>query len=345
MKWTILILFILIILSLHTKWKHFKANREIQKNCSKISQKIFVCLMGETSSKNIALTLYNLFENASCPSNIKVALYEIVEDGDGKNLYILMSKKYSSIGKSFENNIVQLKRFAHDQGPYESIMDTIELELQDESFVCTINDLVHFNKDWDKNLIHQLNNNTNNKLVIVNNPKTFSYLKSFDKDQLPIVSLKKSLNEKKSIQYSKFWTRQFSFCSSKFWKNLKKRENLKHLSNIDIFLTCEFLIQNYMYFIIAEKEIYKLHENNDLNNNLGNNSKWGKSNKLSFESSKNLLNLLKHDSKLKSSLSFLGLLDKVDALAALGIVNENDAEEIISKYGSIADYKYLKTSF
>ena len=82
-RWTVLCIFLLIGLSIHTRWKQTSSRKRMEKFCSSNgNQTIFVALISEHSSISAAKTLFSIFDNAACPKRIRVGLYEIVEEDE-----------------------------------------------------------------------------------------------------------------------------------------------------------------------------------------------------------------------------------------------------------------------
>jgi len=305
---------ILIILSLHTKFTRSRAKRQIEEKC-KTAKTIFVILLAHYD--NATKSLFDLFENADCPTNINVSVYD-TNGSNCKENYTKMASRFGKIGESFSKNIAVLKRFPHDQGDYAAIYNLLKHNYQNEEYLCIMNDNIFMNKGWDTTLINLIQKND----IITGLPDHFSILDSFE-DGIPKIALKKSSKLGKTFK-QQFWTKHFSF--SKSWKHLQSFNNKFLLGGTDILISSELTKMGYQFKNVANVFHFAHYE-----------SSW-KRNANSMQASRECIEFL----KLNMPIQKLGIYPHLKPSSILGIVNENDKEEIEIKYGHIADYVYMK---
>ena len=308
------IFILLVILSLHTKFTRTKAKKLIANKCSKNSKTIFVILLAHHD--NATKALFDLFENADCPINIKVSVYDITGTNCKEN-YIKMSTRFGKLGESFGKNITVLKRFAHDQGDYAAIYTLLKHNYQNEEYMCIMSDNIFMNGGWDTYLIQ----NTEKNSVITGLPNHFTLLDSFE-DGLPSITLKKSA--RLGLYKMQYWSKIFSF--SKSWKHSKSFHEKFILGGTDILISSELIKLNYTFKSVGNIFKYVQQE-----------SRWKRDAK-SMQASRECIEHL----KLYMPLDKLGIYPKLKPSCVLGIVNENDKNEIEMKYGHMADYVYMR---
>ena len=323
----------LIILNLHTKWSQFRSRKKIEHSCSKNSKKkIFVALIGERSPQSTVKTLHSIFENASCPLNIHIGIYSLIDQSteDCVKLYKKEAEKRSESGLTFENQITAFQRFSADGGPYHAIQTLMEYVLKDEDYVLTISDGYEMLKNWDSFLVDALKENKYLSLIIsiVNKSPCFTYLSNFEKS-IPVIG-KKPFYTPSNVE-AKFWTRDCSFSPALFWKTLPKFSLQQLNEGTDVLITSSGISKGWKF--------EHFHTQSILIDFLSTKSLFRSS---TFNDSKLLKSALD-----KKSLVELGLYKTVSKESVLGVVKNENENEIISKYGSRADYVYWlsKTNF
>jgi len=305
---------VLVILSLHTKFTRSRAKKILNNKCSKNAKTIFVIMLAHHD--NATKALFDLFENADCPTNIKVSVYDITGT-NCKESYVRMASRFGKLGESFGKNITVLKRFAHDQGDYAAIYTLLKHNYQNEEYMCITNDNIYMNAGWDTYLIQNTENNT----VLTGIPDHFTVLDTFE-DGLPTISLKKAARS--SLFKMQYWSKHFSF--SKSWKHSKTFYEKFMLGGTDILISSELTKLNYTFKSVGN--VFKFVQQE---------SRWKRDSK-SMQASRQCIEHL----KLNMPLEKLGIYPKLKPSCILGIVNESDKKEIELKYGHMADYVYMR---
>lgn len=314
LQWSVAIVLLLIILSLHSKWKHKSLLKRMNKECLKSNQTIFVALIG--NSTTAAKSLFHIFESSSCPKRIQVGLYEIIDDtDDALTQFKKLNEKNSSYSQPFETQVKVMKRLISDRGPYGAIKELMDHNLKDAQYTLVLSDECIMQPGWDANLIQILNNSRSCLVISPHENPSFTVLSSFE-ENMPVVGWK-SLHEKSSTE-AKFWTRQCSFNHSSFWRKMKWNSNLKLNQGCEVLITCDALSRGWK-FMHPHSNIMTLQSSSLLFPNV--------SSKNIFESYFQQLLDLNMNEKFKN--------------AALGIVNDKNENEVIIKYGSRAEYFYL----
>ena len=312
-KYCLGIFVVLIVLSLHTKFTRYRAKQKIANKCKNFKS-IFVVLLAHHN--NASKVLFDLFENADCPSGLKVSVYDIC-DSNCIEKYKTMAIRFGKIGESFDKNITVLKRFPHDQGDYAAIYTLLKHNYQNEEYMCIMNDCIHMKQGWDTTLINNLLEKNN---IITGVPDHFTVLDSFE-DGIPKITMKKCA--RKGDFKMQFWTKQFSF--SKSWNHYKTfHANKFLLGGTDILISSELIRNGYNFKNVSNVFNYVLLE-----------SAWKRDSK-SIKASRDCIEFL------KLPLDKLGIYPKLKPSCILGVVNENDKNEIEIKYGHIADYVYMR---
>jgi len=323
-KWVSLGFLVLVLLSLHTSWKHRKTRSLIQKACKDTKAKIFIALLGEHSPTNTAQTLFSIFEGALCPHNVRVGLYECIDDSDSNavDVYKAMAEKNATSGIVFADNITVLQRFAQDQGPYAALKTIMEHGRQQEEYIMTLSDSIHLAKGWDKKLTELSARSMQTAFVI---PTTASFLRitGFLED-MPLFEWS-PLRVVRNVP-AKFWRRDCTFAPASFWKTWR---DLPHLGT-----------HGTNFIVTADASAWKLVHpcKHVIASALPTDfeSVWQPT-KASYKEALNVIKLLP---TLKNSLQALGMYETVSKEAKCGVVDANDDDEILAKYGSKADYNY-----
>jgi hypothetical protein len=266
------------------------------------------------------------------------------------NSYKQFAEKKSKSGLTFEAQISYLKRNAIDDGPYGAIMDAFKFNYARENFVMTLCDNIMLQQNWDKILCDNYSKYKPKKkmaYVVTNhdNIHSFSYISGFCKHtRIPLINSKKCISNYSVPVFSKFWLRDCTFAPALFWKEIEK-PIIKNLHfGTDFFITCLGLAKEWSFVhpdfsITTTKNISKY-------------SLWYTDSILTKEyfknlviSSKEAIVELKKNNYIKA-LQNLGMQDgKISPDSVLGIVHTKNANELISKYGSVADYNYWFQKF
>lgn len=323
-KWGLLGLFILLVLSVHTWWKHKKARNKLKSACLTTKEKIFIVLLSEHSSAQAAQTLFSLFDQCACPQRITVGLYECIDRSKENTLdvYKRMAEKHSSSGISYHNQVQVMQRRSSDQGPYGALWEVLDFCLTSEDFVLTCNDTCLFKKGWDTAFISALSESS----VLVQPPtSSFPRLSHF-KDDMPELTLE-PFYAQDSVPIL-FWLRTCSFSTREFWLSLKNyRQQIKYLqSGIDVFISAQahkwkFFALKTQYIIPCDSKIPSV---------------WNKSTHKSTQDAKKAIQLMKE----KYFHSLLKEVSQGKINARMGIKNHLHDEEINAKYGSRAEFLY-----
>jgi hypothetical protein len=151
--------------------------------------------------------------------------------------------------------------------------------------------------------------------ILVGNIDEYPVIEKFS-NNLPLLKSQRG----NKIRVSKYW-RHFSFTESNFWNSIQRRNHLKYLNlESELLFTCEAIDYK---FIVSPVKIYD-----------------GKG-ILDFTKTQSALQLeLLFKTTLSNSLKKLGFYKGISKQAIYGLVDENDQEEIKSKFGSYADYLY-----
>jgi len=326
LRWLSYIFLVLVVLSIHSHWKKSSNHNLIRTNCKNAKTSLFVSLIGHHSAQDLSQCLFHLFENAACPTKINVAVYDIT-GGTALESYKRTSVKYGKLGRHYAENIVVLNRFAVDGGMYGALWDLFSYCYTNEDYVLTLSDNIIMNNNWDLHLIADC---TSNNEAIVGTKNKFPVVQHF-KNGMPTLTCKTAAQH---CLLSKFWVMNVSFSKARFWKTMKRRKELHFLTDgTEVFMTSEAIHNNWK-FKCPQNDIAQINDKKQ--------SIWKAQKPAHFETSaKNASLLLRGE--LKQSLVYLNLNLNVGSNAIMGIVNENNHDEIIGKYGSIADYEYLKS--
>jgi len=297
-----------------------KCKNKIQTNCRTSKEVILVSVIALNNQS--AECIYNLFENSDCPSRVYLGIYEISEVNCVEE-YKKLALKSSCSGLSYESNVSVYKRFEEDNQTYGAILETIDNFRQKADYVMTTNDGIRLKRGWDTTLLHELRDKPQSAIT-VHSPKSFSILGGFDENEFPFITAREFINS--NIEKVKFWSHTFSFARFQFWNEIPRSKHLNNLNKgIDIIVS----------LILTEKKWTFLHTNlifegfSQLH--------WSFSSKHSSEFAKKMLS--------KEGLQMLGIYKSIDSNAILGIVDDKNQDEILSKYGTLADYEYLKRKF
>lgn len=335
LRWAALGLVVLVALSLHTRWKQRGARKRMQAACANVDNRtIFVALLGEHSTLNTAQALYSVFEHAACPSRVRVGLYEVVDDADGSALdvYTRMAEKNGASGMSFASQVSVLQRFAADRGPLGALQELFMHALRDEAFVLTLSDATQVLKGWDKKMLELVERAGRTCLVVTpaTNP-SFGVLSDFE-DGLPVLGLR-NLSSFANTP-AKFWQRECSFAPADFWKQRGKElqsEALRHLdAGLEVLVTCDAMARGWKFLHPAKHALAQ-----PLPSSFR--SCWGSSRASRAASADARLAFTRYSEPLRA----LGMLGDIRKEPLLGIVSAADEDEIVTKYGSNADYQYL----
>ena len=329
-KWCFVGLVVLVLLSLHSKWKYRESRKKIRQACKESKETIFVALIGEHSTLSTAQTIFSIFEQAACPHRVSVAVYELIDDADGNavDVYKRMAEKNSASGLIFDSQIAVMQRYSDDDGPYGALRDLMENYLAKQDFVMTLSDSIQMMRGWDKKLI-DISARNEEKTAIVVTPHgypSFTVLSDFD-DGMPVLGLR-SLHRTENVA-AKFWMRECSFAHSSFWRSLNRDLRCPHLiSGTDALITAQAISRGWKFMHPCKQSIAETLDTRVK-------SIWTSS-KLSREASAKARFLFD-----EASLKVLGMSGDIQKHPLLGIVNEHDDDEISAKYGSRADYSYL----
>ena len=312
-KSTVACILLLFALSFHTYWKQSKAKKRMVKSCLANNDTIFVALLAEHSSLTTAKCIFNLFENAACPRRVRIGLFQL--EGDAVSEYVKLAEHSSECGISFDSQITVMNRKITDGGPYAALKELMQHCLKDSQFVLTLSDAVQLHKNWDKNMISSVSNNS----VLVIGPSTnpsFTVLSTFE-GGMPIVGWR-SLSKIEAVA-AKFWTRECSFALSAFWKKMKWRNEIVDAGS-DVLITCDGLSRGWTFH-------HPLPLMDFVNVDT---SQWT----TNFRTPSSIFD------NYREQLSQLNM-DKSFKLSAMGIVNEKNEDEIITKYESRAEFLYI----
>jgi len=331
LKWGLLILCALAALSLHTWWKQKKVIKRIKSHCASAqNDTIFVVLLGECSAKTTAQSLYSIFEKASCPTRVTVGLYEFLDHEDAKtggalSLYKSMAQRHGSSGLSYESQVTSMMRLKSDQGPYAAIFEIIQHLLKKEKFVFVFNDSLQLLSGWDSIALNALAQKDEKSIIIQHDSSSFPLLSEF-KEGVPEITFKEFYSPD-SVQVS-FWSRCSSFSSSLLWKDLPNNRNrFKHIIyGVDVLISLESRNLGWTFYSSSSPFVTRLTTSKSI-----------------FKSHKKRIHE-DLDQYLKNK--FAKELKEIDLLppgrkALMGVCDEQDEQEIVAKYGSIAEFLYL----
>jgi hypothetical protein len=358
LKWTCISVIFLYILSLHSSYIEKKNKNQIYKFCKEKENlpKIFIALISDGGEEILNNCLFNIFENASCPFRINVTVYKVINEKqfnlkNSASSYKLFAEKKSKSGLTFESQISYLNRNEEDGGPYDALIEAYKYNNANEDFVMTLADFIQLSLHWDKILCNYSSKHLKSKTICIlsnhNNINAFSYIAGFCKQtKIPLIDLKKC--NLQDHQYSglgtpcKFWMSECTFAPAQFWKNMQAPiiKNL-HFGS-DFLLTC-LALQNGWNLIhpgikITTKNNYKI-------------SIWYDYKNFTKQYYKNMVDssfeaLEEIKKKCKKALQVLDMENgKISSNALLGVVNYKNIDELIFKYGSVADYFYLFKKF
>jgi hypothetical protein len=327
-KWCFVSLVVLVLLSLHSKWKYREARKKIKNACRDSKESIFVALLGEHSTLSTAQSIFSIYEQAFCPNRVQVAVYELIDDADGNaiDLYRKMAEKNSASGLIFDHQITVMQRYSEDDGPYGALYDLTENYLKQQEYVLTLTDSMQMMRGWDKKLVDIVTRAPEKTALVItpNAYPSFSVLSDFE-DGMPILGLR-SLNKIDNVA-SKFWMKECSFSPSSFWRHrIMRAQHL--LGGTDALITTHAIARGWKFMHPCKHSIAENLETKVK-------SLWTPS-KRSRDASARARLLFD-----ESSLKILGMNKEIQKHPLLGIVNDADDDEIIAKYGSRADYMYL----
>lgn len=347
----------LLCLSAHTKWTHNKIMKQLAINCDKTESskyRIFVALLSEYGVEQCAECLLHIFDNAFCPNRVTVAVYfnstinqtHYNSEEDIVHAYKTLAEKKSKIGNTFESQIIIMRRDAFDDGPYGALRDVFEYNYGKEEYVMTLSDIAILHANWDRELLSFYESKPLSNVALVITPsqkRSFSFFDSFNAQEMPVISLKKAPESKKdAILPAKFWLRECTFTSSKFWKDIFKNSPLiKHLYEGTNFLISCLGYKNGWRFVHPNNLV--IYDRSNLK--VGKQSAWNVqyNNAQVSKAHKTAIQIFSSD-LLKPVLKIMGIENGiVHSTAFLGIVDELNNEELIHKYGSRADFFYWKS--
>lgn len=329
-KWCCVGLVVLVLLSVHSKWKYSESIKKIKLACKESKETIFVALVGEHTTLSTAQAIFSIFEQAVCPHRVTVALYELIDDADGNaiDVYRRMAEKNSGSGLTFDSQITVMQRYSEDDGPYGALYELLENYLAQQDFVLTLSDSLQMMKGWDKKLI-DIVLRSEDKIALVVTPHgypSFSVLSDFE-DGMPVIGLR-NLHRSANVP-AKFWMRDCSFAPSSFWRSKHRRPRCPNLiSGTDALITAQAISRGWKFMHPCKHSIAEILDTKVR-------SAWTSS-KQSREASVKARFLFE-----ESALKILGMNKDIQKHPLLGIVNEQDEDEISIKYGSRADYSYL----
>ena len=367
-KWLTFTFIILIIFSVHSAWKKRKIMRQnVSKCASSKNKKIFVALISENGFLVAAESLHNIFSSASCPHNVFVGMHEIVlsdphiEKRNSLALkeFIKLSKSYALSGNAtdydFSAHVTSAIRLSTDESPVGAILDLINYEASNKNYdyVLTLSDGVRMMDNWDLKLMNQ--SASYQKTVFVMNPEnspSFSSFGGFIKDA-PIINRYPIVEKGQTSQNvcAKFFMWECSFAPMSFWcagteNQIKNGTCSLSVSKISkLFSGYELLIT-----IESKKRGWKLEHPFNLKlctflPQTLNSKRWAKHFKTS-SSVKNYYLKKLFDGENEIILKSLGITkQKIEPHGILGMCNESNMDEKIQKFGSVADYDYIKTRF
>jgi hypothetical protein len=321
-KWGVLGLLALAALSFHTRWKQSSTKKTIRRACKESKDGIFVALVGEHSTLASAQALFSVFQQASCPYRVRVGLYELIQRESVLDVYKRMAEKNSDSGLSFVENVVCMRRYAENKGPYAALGELMQHSYSGEKYVLTLSSSVQMLKGWDTLLIH-LSEKAGPKTALVVSPKlhpSFYVLKNFE-NGFPEFGAKPMFLPQNAP--SKFWTRECSFAPASFWTKFRDLRFLRH--GTDALISADAVAAGWKFLSPCKHDIALPIAAGE--------SAWERTLQQENRAQKAFL-------QLEDSLRVLDL-KQAGRLAIMGIVNEQDEDEIRAKYGTRADYKYL----
>lgn len=303
--WSVITLAVLWCLSFHSQWKVKNAIRRMEGRCLKQQETIFVAIVCRATYT--ASLLMNLYENASCPKRINVSVYEI-NDGCENSLAQYREKVNSSeTGLTYEKNIHIMKRDMGDTGLYGALKELMTHGLKNEKFVCTLSECFVAESMWDARLLENLAPMT--CLVMGSG---YPYISGFDQD-FPVFSYKESTVKTPS----RFWTMNASFAPAQFWQGYS--DQYLHAGNATEFLiTCEATMKGWKFFHVPMS--------------------FDKTLRLSWMPK--LLNSKAFKIKFAKLLEAMQVLPTLSKNSLIGVVDEQDNDEINTKFGSRSEYMY-----
>jgi hypothetical protein len=354
LKWTSISILFLYILSLHSSYIEKKNKQEIYKLCKEKHNlpKIFIALLNDGGDDALNDCLFNIFENAACPFRINVTVYKVMSGKYYKNKnnialsYKSFAEKKSKSGLTFESQISYLNRNEEDDGPYGAILEAFKYNYDNEDYVMTLSDFIHPLLHWDKILCSYSSSHLKSKNVFIisnhNNVNMFSYISGFCKHtRIPLIDLKKCNSKylkSKSVVSCKFWVSECTFSPSVFWKTIQK-PTIKNLHfGSDFLLTCMALQHG---FTLIHPHIFITSKKNNAISEWYNEKNFTKDYyKIMINSSFIALREIKNN--YKKALQILDMEEgKIASSALLGVVNAKNSDEVLFKYGSVADFYYL----
>ena len=303
--WTVVSLSILWVLSLHSQWKVRSAIKQLEGKCLDAKETIFVAVVCRAS--HTAKLLFNLFDQSKCPKRINVSVYEL-KDGtqDSLSSYVEKSKS-SETGISYDRQVHIMKREESDTGLYGALRELMIHGYKSETFICTVSECFVATPNWDQVLIDA---SSSMRCLIMG--KGYPYISEFQHN-FPVFGYKES-----SSTVSKYWTLNGSFAPYNFWSVLTEEY-------VSAGKSTEFIISSQA--TQAGWKFKHIHMAFDKTFH------WNSNDQIKFSLFKTLY------AKALTQLEALPLSKN----AVLGIVNGNDDDEIVSKYGSRSEYAYALT--
>jgi len=327
-KWAVIIISVLAVLSLHTWWKQKKELKRIRSHCSSAEEDtIFVVLIGECSTKTTAQSLFSVFEKASCPTRITVGLYEFLDHedsvpGGALTLYRKMAQRHGSSGLNYESQIKVMARLKGDQGPYGAIWEVIQHSLKQEKYVFVVNDALQMMSAWDSLAVKSLEEAPDKSILVQHSTSSFPVLSKY-KDNLPEIDFK-LFHFPDSVEVS-FWSRSSSFSSSEFWRDIpNKRKQFKRiLSGVDVLISAEALHLGWKFYSTSTQYV----------SSLSSTKKWNIRSAEHEDLVKHLQQNYLHELRIMNVFP-------VDKKSLMGVCDEKNEQEINAKYGSVAEFLY-----
>jgi hypothetical protein len=252
-----------------------------------------------------------------------------------------LTKLYSTVKEFKDRKILteKLSRGAYDKETIEqstkyyispkcSNIDPAQEEEIRQALMATresLFDKIDYFLDHDSSKRHLLilaDSGTGKTSFVLNPSVSFGVVSGFE-DSLPIIGYRSMTRN--ATTPAKFWTRECTFSVASFWRK-KDYPQLKYMIfGTDVFITCLGMEAGFSFLHPSTKICFY--------NQVNSTSLWN-------DSIKQIQSKSAFD-EVQRSLKKLGMFREVSREARMGIVDEKDENEIITKYGSRAEYMYL----
>lgn len=328
-------------------------------------ENILVILLSEVSSDvfSDASTLVNLFEAAAFPQQLRVVVWETVQDGKalGSSLIQAYAKRlrYGESGKSYANQI-QVHRCTWDDAPSpsEQVRRLVSAYHEGEPYVLTMFYPSELVRHWDLQLLQSWRS-LHDPVSVLTFPLTrepsFTHCASIDPMfQLPRCGLKYLGRKrgKESTYAAALWCTHLSFSRSRFWLDMPSIYTALPLC-CEILITAYALQRNAKLYgatsrIVTSRSTVVQYQQKSL-------KRWQrrlKRDDATYETAqedfKRTHALLREDHYLQRHLGIQWKGEEEVELSGrsiLGVVREHDSHEILVKYGSFALFSRARQSF